>query len=339
MTTRERLAATLLASLALHALVISAPWVPVPQPPAEPRPLVARLAPPPAEPAPKPAARPRPAAKPGPAVPAPVLAARSPAGIPSLQPDSAPVPDPAPAVQDEPSAPQQIALAPDSTTAIVALTLPKRGRITYTLSYGNDRSFVGRAVQSWEAESGGYRLTSEAETAGLVDLFRPQRLRYVSQGRITAQGLVPESFQLSRSRRGQTETAQARFDWSAGSLAYGPAREQKTAALTAGAQDIVSFMYQLALAPPAPGRHRMPITTGSRFETYELEVSGEESIETPLGTLKALPVKQLARAGQESIEVWLAVEYRYLPVRIRHYDREGKPSGEQLVSEIRISEE
>ncbi len=330
MNTRERLAATLLASIVIHALVISAPWVPVPQPPAEPRPLVARLAPPPAEP--KPAARARPAAKPRPAD-FPAIAASSPAGVPTE-----PV-EPAPAAEEQPPAPEKIALAPESTAVIAALTLPKRGRITYTLYYGDDRSSVGRAVQSWESESGGYRLTSEAETTGLVDLFRPQRMRYVSQGRITAQGLVPESFQQSRTRRGQTETSQARFDWSAGSLSYGNTREPKNAALAAGTQDIVSFMYQLALAPPAPGRYRMPITTGSRFDTYELEVSGEETIETPLGTLRALPVKQLARAGRESIEVWLAAEYRYLPVRIRHYDREGKSSGEQLVSEIRISEE
>lgn len=336
MTTRERLAATLLASLAFHALVISGSWVPVPQPPGEPRPLVARLAPPPAEPAPKAAARPRPAAKPS---PAPVVSAQGPVESPPLQPESAQTPDAPPAVPEQPPAREQIALAPESTAAIPAHTLPKRGRITYTLYYGNDRSFVGKAVQSWETKSDGYTLTSEAETGGLVDLFRPQRMRYVSQGRITAQGLVPESFQLSRTRRGQTETSQARFDWSAGSLAYGPTREQKNAALTAGTQDIVSFMYQLALVPPAPGRYRMPITTGSRFDTYELEVLGEETIETPIGTLRALPVKQLARAGQESIEVWLAVEYRYLPVRIRHYDREGKPSGEQVVTEIRISEE
>ena len=40
---------------------------------------------------------------------------------------------------------------------------------------------------------------------------------------------------------------------------------------------------------------------------------------------------------QESIELWLAAEYRWLPVRIRFFDREGEPSGEQLVSDIRVS--
>mgnify|MGYP003889354381 CR=1 FL=1 len=67
--------------------------------------------------------------------------------------------------------------------------------------------------------------------------------------------------------------------------------------------------------------------------------AAEESIETPIGTLRALPVKQLPKQGLESIQIWLAADYRYLPVLIRHFDREGKFSGEQVVSEIRISEE
>jgi hypothetical protein len=194
-------------------------------------------------------------------------------------------------------------------------------------------------VQSWEAEAGSYLLASDAVTTGIVELFRPQRLRYLSQGRITARGLRPESFLLSRTRRGETEAARARFDWGAGNLAYGDAREQKSAALPEGTQDLMSFIYQLALVPPEPGRFRLPITSGSRFETYEIEVFQEERIETPLGTVRALPVRQIPRAGSESVEIWLAAEYRYLPVKIRYFDREGNPAGEQVVSEIRISED
>ncbi|HXF67859.1 MAG TPA: DUF3108 domain-containing protein, partial [Burkholderiales bacterium] len=220
-----------------------------------------------------------------------------------------------------------------------APSLPRRGRITYTLLYGEDRSYVGRAVQSWEAEAGAYLIASEAETGGIVELFRPQRLRYLSQGRITPQGLKPESFLMSRTRRGRNEAAQARFDWRAGSLTYGSARESRSAPLPAEAHDLMSFIYQFALHPPAPGRYRLPIATGSRFETYEIEVAAEEPIETPLGTLRALPVRQLPRPGQEHLEFWLAAEYRYLPVRIRHYDREGRFAGEQMVNEIRVSEE
>jgi hypothetical protein len=342
-TTRGRLGLAALASLVLHALVIAGNWLPLPQQADGMKPLQARLSPPlAAEPQalkpPPPAPR---RAAPRAAPPVPEIATAGPPARPDPQPD--PQPEAAPvelptAAPTAPEPPQQLALAAEST-AVIAHSLPRRGRITYTLTYGDTRTYVGKVVQEWQAADGTYRISSDAETGGIVELFRPQRLRYVSQGRITREGLRPETFLMSRTRRGQNEVAQARFDWNAGNLAYGYARDPKNAPLPANAQDFMSFIYQFVVTPPAPGRHRVPITTGSRFEVYEIEVSGEESIETPLGVLKALQVKQLPRPGSESIEIWLAADYRYLPVRIRHFDREGNFSGEQVASEIRVSDE
>ena len=344
MTFRGRFAITTLLSIALHALVVSGNWLLLPPNPVEPRLLEARFAPlpelKPASPRPK-VRTPRRAAP----APAPEVAAVTTAGQPVLPvpvPDAAPAEEVADEVADEPTAPeppQQLALAAETSVAAAAHNLPRRGRISFTLRFGEDRNFVGTAVQSWEADANAYLLASEAETGGLVELFRPQRLRYVSQGRITRQGLRPESFVSNRTRRGRSETAQARFDWNAGTLSYGGTNESRSAALPAGAQDFLSFIFQFVLAPPSPGVYRVPITTGTRFEVYDIVVSGEDRIETPLGILRTLTVKQMPRAGEESIEISLAAEYRYLPVRIRHYDREGNYSGEQVANEIRISEE
>jgi hypothetical protein len=263
----------------------------------------------------------------------------SPLVLPDLLPDEAPADE----VAEQPATPeppQQLALAAEpAVAAAAAYSLPRKGRISFTLYYGTDRFYIGTAVQSWDAGADTYLLASEAETAGIVDLFWPQRMRYMSRGKITSQGLQPESFLASRTRRGRNEAAQARFDWSTGSLNYGYAREPKSAPLSAGTQDLMSFVFQYVLAPPAPGRYRVPITTGTRFEVYEIVVSGEERIETPLGTLRAMPIRQLPRPGQESVEVWLSADYHHLPVRIRHFDREGNLAGEQVVNEIRISEE
>ena len=340
MTTRLRLVIAALLSLAFHALVISGEWVPLPQAPGEPRLLQARLAPPPElKPAPRPKVRAARRAAPAPAPEVAAVAAASPLVLPDLLPDEAPAEE----VAEQPTAPeppQQLALAAETSVAAAAhRSLPRRGRISFTLFYGDDRHYVGTAVQSWEAGADTYLLASEAETGGIVELFWSQRLRYVSRGKITPRGLQPESFLASRTRRGRNEAAQARFDWSAGNLNYGYAHEQRSAPLPAGTQDLMSFIYQYVLAPPAPGRYRVPITTGTRFEVYEIEVSGEERIETPLGDLKALPIRQVPRPGQESVEIWLAADYHYLPVRIRHFNRSGNFSGEQVVSEIRISEE
>ena len=62
-------------------------------------------------------------------------------------------------------------------------------------------------------------------------------------------------------------------------------------------------------------------------------------LETPFGELRAIPVKQVRHADRESIELWLAPAYRWLPVRIRFFNRDGEPSGETALPERRVSGE
>ena len=101
----------------------------------------------------------------------------------------------------------------------------------------------------------------------------------------------------------------------------------------------MSLAYHFALAPPQPGRFRIAVTSGRDFEVHEIEVLREEIIETPMGQLRTLPLRQIARPGKEHFDLWLAVQYNYLPVRLRHYDRKGEYSGEQVAIEIRVGDD
>jgi len=340
----RRLLAAVVVSLLLHILALYGAWFRVPEPLSVPPPLEARLvsAPPPAaKPAavrPKPPRRPRPA--PRRSAPPPIPVATVAAATPLALPPQPPEPGPEPAESAAPVKPApETSPAPPAPAAAPAKSLPRKGRITYTLFLGTDKFSVGKTVQSWEIDAGTYKLGSISETTGIADLFASQHLNYLSEGRITAGGLQPATFLMSRKRRGETEVAKANFNWDSGQITLGKVENRRTEALPAGSQDMMSFIYQLALAPPPPGRVRLLITNGSNLETYELDVLQEESIETPLGTLKALPVRQLRHPGEESIEFWLAADYRYLPVKIRFIGREGEQSGEQIVSEIRVSED
>lgn len=347
--TTTRLTLAIVGSVTLHALVISSARLELaaPQQPIAPLEVQLAHAQPPAV---KPLAATTPARKPHrrhaaakrPAPPVPVVTTPTPLFAPPEQDyEVTPGLEEAPVADAEPLPTERLALAPESVSAVPVNPLPRIGRIEYNVLYGSGDGFpVGRAVHSWEMKNGQYLLASVAETTGLVDVFVPQQLRYISQGRITPEGLRPDSFLISRTRRGKTEAARARFDWNNGQILYGYARERKAAALTAGTQDLMSLVYHyhFALAPPKPGRLRVPVTSGKGFETYEVEVFPEEVIETPIGQLWAVPMKQLARPGKEHFEMWLAVQYHYLPVRIRHYDRKGAYSGEQIAVEIRVGD-
>jgi hypothetical protein len=322
--------------------VIALGRVDLPQPPAELPPLAVRLA------------------NVGPPPPAPVASARFP--VPTSRTVRAAVPrlpafiPSAPAAQvdeelpaaaetsaaEAPAEPVIVATAPataDTPEALPLPSFPRTGRITFTLVYGRDQFPVGRTVQSWKIEGTRYQLASHSETTGVVDVFRSQHRTYLSRGELTPQGLRPETFLSSRNRGRGPEEARAQFDWTRASVTLGAAHSQREQSLPRGSQDLVSFMYQLALDPPPPGRTRVSVTNGSRLETYVLEVLPEEKIDTPLGLLRTLPVRQVRTKGAEGVDVWLATEYRYLPVRMRFYGRDGEATGEQIVTEIRLSDE
>jgi hypothetical protein len=280
------------------------------------------------------------------------------AGIPVRQePRAAPLPGPAAgtdevdaapaeATADVPPPPQPepivVATAPPSTfipdTAAVR-SFPRRGRLSFNILYGPDGFPVGRTEQSWQIDGTRYQLSSRSETTGLVDVFRSQHRTYTSRGELTESGLRPESFQMSRDRGRGLEEASAQFDWTRATVSLGRPGAQREQALPRGSQDLVSFMYQLALDPPPQGRTRVSVTNGTRLESYDLDVHPEEKIETPLGIMRALPIRQVRTTRAETIDFWLATEYRHLPVRIRFYGRDGEPTGEQIVTEIRLTEE
>jgi hypothetical protein len=50
--------------------------------------------------------------------------------------------------------------------------------------------------------------------------------------------------------------------------------------------------------------------------------------------MRTIPVRQVRIPGRESIEIWLAPERQYLPVRIRFLDRNSEMSGEQVAADI-----
>ena len=333
--TVQRMLAAAAISIAAHAALLAGSWLMPPEAPPELPPLTARL-----EPLPP---KPQPAATPVRQTPRRIASA---APVISATPAMPDVPAIAAA---EPASSPPAAEAPVVTASAEATTFrmpeapplpsfPRKGQITYQLTMGPDQTPVGRTVQTWEFDGTQYRLGSQSESTGLIEMFRPHRYHYLSQGTLSDQGLRPERFLASVKRGSRTEESIAVFDWTEHKVKLGRLPQQTTVELPADSQDVVSFMYQLALAPPAPGRIRFPFTRGTRLEMVSFDVLPTETIETPLGRLRTIPVIQVRERDNESLAVWLATDYRNLPVRIRFYNRHGEVSGEQLVGEIKVSD-
>ena len=348
----------LAASVVVHALFFSelTGWTPAPH--EETPTITAQLEP--MQPLPKlaPAPQKRPVAVAKPRAPAPIRPAVSPPVMTAPSPAPAPA-DTAPAAEDAPAgsgpdtaaetaageaqtAPQESAAQSAPEPAVAAaetateVKLPSTGSITYEVYFGTDKFSIGRSVQTWSIDKSTYRLTSFSETTGIVGLFRPYQYAYVSEGRIDASGLRPETFAVRRGREGERQ-AMARFDWDKGELTFGPLSALRKVPLQSGTYDFLSFIFQLTFKPLPPGRKELVITTGTKLNTYVLEIGAEEMVELPMGTVRAVPIRQLRMPGEESVQVWLAAEAPHLPVRIRFLDRQGRMSVEQLAQKIEIN--
>ena len=205
--------------------------------------------------------------------------------------------------------------APVASAAPAEARFPARVSLRYEVFYGSLMAGIGEL--DWQGGEGQYRLELT-----LRSLFAP-RLRYVSEGELNANGLKPLRFDAYR---GDTRREHAEFDWAAGELRYGDRDEQRTE-LQAGAQDILSLVFQLALRAGALEGQTVQMTSGKKVYNQPVRIDGESEQNLAGQTLAVVQVSSEAR-GQRT-EVWLAREQHNLPLRIRN-------SGENKLIDQRV---
>jgi hypothetical protein len=187
----------------------------------------------------------------------------------------------------------------------------------------------GKASMRYQAEpEGRYSIRSEAEAMGLASLaFSGKRLE-TSKGEVTAQGLKPLAYRFEIS--GKPERAQlANFDWAAMKLSIKNVKAEKVLDLPEGTQDFLSFLFQFMFVPPLD-RMQYPLTNGKSLNTYDYLFVGEDEIETKLGKLNAVHIAKSSGEMDEKTEVWLATDYRFIPIKILKIAKDG--SGFELVA-------
>ncbi|HUX63022.1 DUF3108 domain-containing protein [Sulfuricella sp.] len=304
-------------SLTAHLAVLLGPHFSLPVNLAPPPVLEAKLSPLPPPPArlatPKPPRAAKPKPSPAKDIPAPPVEA---APAPDVQPDAAPAlaETPPPAVEPEPVVePEPAAPAPPA--------MPQRVTTRFTLFKGLNGLRVGRAEQVWKLDGKRYTISSVAEASGLFSLFASGKHIQESRGKITLAGLQPSSYRVERGQ-GADKTDTAEFDWNAMTLTLASGGGKKTLKLPEGTQDLLSFMYQLAFAPPQSSFVKLQVTNGRKLDSYAYWVV-EEALETPMGMLNTLHLGKHREEGEKDTEVWLAADYHYLPVKISQLDKDG----------------
>jgi hypothetical protein len=193
---------------------------------------------------------------------------------------------------------------------------------TFNVSTKIDGSPEGKATMTYNLiDNQHYQINSVAKAGGLAALVLSELLQ-TSEGSLTKTGLQPSKFTYNYGDKA-SKSRLATFDWQTKTVKMETAAGTQTEQLPDEAQDLLSFMYQFMYVPPL---HKMQIhiVNGKSLRTYDYSFEGESSIPLPMGEVNTIHIQHSNNENEEKIELWLAVDYQYLPVKILKIDKNGK---------------
>jgi hypothetical protein len=214
--------------------------------------------------------------------------------------------------------------------------LPKHAQLKFVVYYGQDNFQIGEITHQLEISEEKYVLKAETKSTGIARLFKSYQLIQTSHGKAGNFGLQPEGYEEEQNVSSGKQQMAVAFNWSRNKLHFSHGGQTE---LPPDAQDILSFLYQLSQRPLHNKILSIAITTGKKLEKYELEIGAEEEITTPMGKLRALPLRRLHSQDGDGMEVWLGLEYRLLPIKFRQIKRSGGMILEVVISDIRVADE
>lgn len=175
-------------------------------------------------------------------------------------------------------------------------------------------SVSGSGVLSWRVDGTSYELTLQA-TALLVSLLTES-----STGLLSPQGLEPQIYTSKRVGRSEQAT---HFRRAGKKIQF--SNNKPDAVLLPGAQDRVSVLVQLAGIlggdpenDKAGRRIQMQVAGLDNAELWEFIIEEGSGAATPAGAPQAIKLSRTPRSEfDQRLEIWLAPQLGYLPVRIR----------------------
>ena len=227
--------------------------------------------------------------------------------------------DPTPTPADEPQKDQQ---QPVDEDMVINGNAYQHVETTFNVSTKIGGSPEGSATMTYNLLDGAhYQIKSVAKARGLAALLLSELLQ-TSEGELTKTGLRPSKFTYNYGDKA-SKSRVAMFDWQAKTVSMQTAVGMQSEPLPDQAQDLLSFMYQFMYVPPL---HTMQIhiVNGKSLRTYDYSFEGENSIPLPMGEVNTIHIQHSNNETEEKIDLWLAVDYQYLPVKILKIDKNGK---------------
>lgn len=250
----------------------------------------------------------------------------------------------------EASADAVVAAAPEAVNAEQALTVPDTAEemvkptpftkveTDFDVLMNHSLERVGTAkIHYAKNDDQSYELTWSVSASGLIGLVYPDLLQ-TSRGKVTETGLLPQEYLYKFGER-EDKSYLANFNWVDKEVVLLSTKGTKKIPMAGDApaghiQDFLSFMYQFMFAPPLDDME-MYLTNGRKLGLYQYAFEGEEILELKFANVKTYHIQHAKADSDDKTELWLAMDYQYVPVKIKKTEKNGTVI-EQIATKLKF---
>lgn len=192
-------------------------------------------------------------------------------------------------------------------------------KATYTNRIDATVSISGEAVRELKRLDNGHWELSVEASAMLASFYE------ATQVRLEGEHILPIQYDYERKVFTNTRQAQLRFDWQDNQVTTDIDDKPWRMPIEPGIHDKLSYQLQI----PADLKAGLDVleysvADGGKVQTYRFQVTGEDEVETPAGTFRALRVERDRGEGSDrETLIWFAPELDYLVVRLEQIEPNG----------------
>lgn len=192
----------------------------------------------------------------------------------------------------------------------------------YALTHGT--TTLGEIRLTLELEgTEGYRYTAFSRATGFIGRLVGGEIEEHSEGVLSAERIRPQRYVYQHKGRKEREVI-LRFDWGKAQVINTVNDDPWTMAIPPDTLDKLAVQLALML-DLGRGRDNVKyhIADGGTLKEYHYEVTGRETLETPLGVVETVRIKRDRGQAERYTELWCAPQWGYAPIRIVQY-RKGE---------------
>jgi hypothetical protein len=214
----------------------------------------------------------------------------------------------------------------------VAASMPPDFKASYEITRGSMK--IGNStIELTTGSNGAYTYKSRSWPVRWVAWFLKDKLNETSKGKITSNGIRPDSYHYQRTGGSSEREAKLEFNWEKMSVENNVEDSRWKMEIPVGTLDKLAsqlgMMYALANGETDINFN---IADGGKLKEYRFKVVGEETLELPAGTFRTIKITKLRDNNKRETYIWCAPELHYLPVRIWQREKDDSEYQSDLES-------